>query len=371
MWVFLALETTVREFGAEPATNWRDQRATRAPEPASVGAMPTRDLPPPADGPISGDMDRVSAHRHPRVDHRIAELATDQHGIVSLSQLRGLGFSESAVHKRIAAGRLHQLHQGVYAVGHAAATPERRFLAAVIACGPRALLSHRSAAALWGLREDRRASIDVTAPNRRGRTPLGIGAHRDRSLTAADRAQLHGIPCTTVERTLLDFAAVAPIWELRKAISEAEVLRILDHDAVRGLVKRNRGRRGVARLRMLLDEIHPLTKRTRSEMEQRFLSMCVRAGLPQPEVNVSLQIDGRCVKPDFLWRDAHLVVEADSRRYHDTDSAFQGDRRREQRLLLAGWRVARCTWEQVEREPRNLAETIRGLLAQAAPRRRA
>jgi hypothetical protein len=242
-----------------------------------------------------------------------------------------------------------------------------QFMAAVLACGRDAVLSHRSAAALWGLREDQRTSIDVTASNRRGRVPKRIQAHRDESLTPADRTEVHGIPCTSVARTLLDFAAVAPIWELRKAISEAEVLRILDHIAVRQLIRRSRGRRGVARLRMVMDEIHPLTKRTRSDMELLFLRMCECAGLPQPEVNVTLYPGGRRTMPDFLWRDAGLIVEADSRRFHDTDSAFQSDREREQRLQLAGWRVSRCTWEQIEREPRRLAKTIRGLLSQPTP----
>ena len=120
-------------------------------------------------------------------------------------------------------------------------------------------------------------------------------------------------------------------------------------------------------MRMLMDDIHPETKRTRSEMERLFLRLCEHNGLPQPEVNVSLTIEGRTLKPDFLWREASLIIEADSRRYHDTDSAFQSDRKREQRLQLAGWRVSRCTWEQIEREPRNLAETVRGLLRQAPP----
>jgi very-short-patch-repair endonuclease len=122
---------------------------------------------------------------------------------------------------------------------------------------------------------------------------------------------------------------------------------------------------------MLLDEIHPDIKRTRSELERLFLRMCTHAGLPRPEVNVSLDVGNGSLKPDFLWRDAGLIMEADSRRFHDTHSAFQHDRRREQRLQLAGWRVSRCTWEQVEREPRRLAETIRGLLAQSTPSRRA
>ncbi len=149
------------------------------------------------------------------------------------------------------------------------------------------------------------------------------------------------------------------------------MLRILNHLAVRDLIKRSRGRRGVARLRMLMDDIHPETKRTRSEMERLFLYMCDQAGLPRPEVNVKLDVGSRLVMPDFLWRDAGLIVEADSRRYHDTDSAFQSDRQREQQLQLAGWRVSRCTWEQIEREPRVLAETIHGLRAQPNLRRRA
>jgi len=238
-------------------------------------------------------------------------------------------------------------------------------MAAVLACGPGAVLSHRSAAVLWGLRkDDGRPTFDVTAPNRRGRAPKGISAHRDGSLNREDRAQLDGIPCSSVARTLLDFAAVAPVWELRKAVSEAEVQRILDHGAVRRLIRRSRGRRGVARLRLVMDEIHPRTKWTRSDMEIAFLEMCERAGLPEPEVNVTLRLAGRRTMPDFLWRDAGLIVEADSREFHDTGSAFESDREREQRLQLAGWRVSRCTWRQIEREPRRLAETIRGLLRQ-------
>ena len=244
-------------------------------------------------------------------------------------------------------------------------------MAAVLACGPDAVLSHRSAADLWGLRPDRRNSIDVTAPGRRGRSPRGIEAHRHGSLRTSDVTRVNGIPCTTVERALLDLAAVIPVWQLRKAIAEAEVLRLLDQVKLRRLMRHSRGRRGVARLRLVLDELHPETKRTRSDLERLFLRMCVRANLPPPEVNAPLEVDGRRLEPDFLWRDAGLIIEADGRRYHDTASAFQQDRKREQLLQLAGWRVSRCTWEQVENEPRRLAETIRGLIDQANTRRRA
>jgi very-short-patch-repair endonuclease len=306
------------------------------------------------------------------VDREIARIADCQHGLVTLEQLRELGVAKDLAYQRVLAGRLHRVHEGVYSVGHTLLTANGRWLAAVLACGPGAVLSHRSAAVLWGVREDSGGHdpIDVTAPNRRGRKPPGIAAHRCGALTPHDCTGVHGIPCTTVERTLLDLAAVIPMWQLRKALAEAEVLRILDMDALRALLRRSRGRRGVARLRLLLDELHPETKRTRSELERMFLRMCSRGGLPRPEVNVTLDIGSRQLTPDFLWRDAGLIVEADSRRFHDTHSAFQHDRRREQDLQLAGWRVSRCTWEQVENEPRRLASTIQSLLTQANPRRR-
>jgi predicted transcriptional regulator of viral defense system len=299
-------------------------------------------------------------------------MAAEQHGLVALWQLEALGINRATAHWRVEAGRLHRVHEGVYAVGYLPSTRERELMAAVLACGPEAVLSHRSAAELWGLRKSDGGPIDVTTPGRRGRSPQGIASHRNDMLAPADRSSVRGIPCTTVARTLLDFAAVAPVWELRKALSEAEVLRILNHAGVRALIRRNRGRRGVARLRMVMDEIRPETKRTRSEMERGFLRLCERAGLPRPEVNVSLDVGGRWLKPDFLWREAGLILEADSRTYHDTDSAFQVDRKREQCFQLAGWEVSHCTWEQIFHEPAVLAKTISTLIARSEqPRRRA
>jgi len=170
---------------------------------------------------------------------------------------------------------------------------------------------------------------------------------------------------------LLDLAGVLPVRQLRRALAEAEVLRIVDLTVLRRLIRRSRGRRGVARLRLLLDELDPETTRTRSELERMLLRLYTQAGLPRPEVNVPLDVGDGYVEADFLWREAGLIVEADGRRFHDTNSAFDNDRRREQRLQLAGWRVSRCTWWQVEREPHQLVATIRGLLAQSTTRRRA
>jgi very-short-patch-repair endonuclease len=284
--------------------------------------------------------------------------------VVALEQLERLGLSRRAIHDRERAGRLHRIHQSVYSLTPSVMTERGKFTAAVLACGPEAVLSHRSAAYLWGLADEWSEPIDVTAPNRRGRSPDGVAAHRDGSLQPIDKTTLYGIPCTAVERTILDFAGVEPDWRVRKVVAQAEVLRILDKPKLRALLKRSRRRRGVARLRLILDSIDPQTKRTRSELERLFLEMCRKRSIPEPEVNVWLPApDGRHYQADFLWRDSKLIIEADSRRFHDTDSAFVDDRKRQQQLELAGWRVSRCTWEEVEQEPRRLARSVEGLIA--------
>lgn len=317
------------------------------------------------DGPKTPAGVDFSAHQHPR-DGEIARICQGQHGLITLEQLEDQGLTVQAIHERRLAGRLHRIHQRVYSLTPGVMTQRGKFKAATLACGPGAVLSHRTAAYLWGLVDGWSEPIDVTAPNRRGRSPVGVAAHRDGSLRAIDRTTLHGIPCTSVARALLDFAGVAPEWEVRKAVAQAEVLGLLDRRQMRALLRRSSRRRGVARLRSILETLHPQTRRTRGELERLFLAMCIRADLPQPEVNVWLGIPGgRPLQADFLWRDSHLIVEADGREFHDTASAFEQDRKREQRFQSAGWRVTRCTWNQVEREPRRLVATIRALLAQA------
>jgi very-short-patch-repair endonuclease len=179
--------------------------------------------------------------------------------------------------------------------------------------------------------------------------------------------EIEAIPCTTAERTLLDLAGIVSVRELRSAVGEAEVRRILDLAEMRSLIGRARGRRGVARLRNVIDDIDQSTRLTRSELERRVLEICRQADLPRPEVNVLLDLGDVRFRPDFLWRGAGLILEADSRRFHDTDLAFDSDRKREQRLMLAGWRVCRCTWAQVERQPHDLARTLAALIAHPQP----
>lgn len=330
-------------------------------------AAPQPSRPPGADGPKTGQDGGFSAHRR-ALDAEVGRLAVEQHGVVTLEQLEALGLTGDAIVKRVARGRIHRIHQTVYALTPKLMAQRGHLMAAVLACGPGAVLSHRAAAYLWGLTDELPELIDVTAPHRRGRSPAGVAAHRDRSLQPIDKTRLHGIPCTTLARALLDYAGVVPEWELRRAVSQAEVLGLVDRRALRSVLRRGRGRRGVARLRLTFDTLHPQTRRTRSELERLLLAMCIAAGLPQPEVNVWLDVPGGDpLQADFLWRGQRLIVEADSREFHDTASAFEQDRKREQRFQLANWRVLRCTWAQVRREPQRLAATIRAVLAQAKP----
>lgn len=324
------------------------------------------------DGPETSKYLGKSARRRlGGTDRLIADLAEAQHGVVGLWQLVDLGLNQSLIEWRVDVGRLHRIHQGAYAVGYVRLTPHGHRMAAVLACGPEAVLSHRSAAALWGLREDSRSRIDVTAPGRRGRIPAGIDAHRHGFLTAADRTSVDGIPCTSVSRTLLDLAAVVSCRGLRYAVKQAEVERVFDLSEMNELLARSRGRRGVARLRSAISVHDPREQLTRRELEERFFDVCRDREILLPEVNGHLVVNGISMMPDFLWRDARLIVEADSHRVHGTASAFEEDRRRDQLLTAAGWTVIRITWRQVLNEPQRLTHTLRALVSRNPSGRRA
>ena len=241
-------------------------------------------------------------------------------------------------------------------------------MAAVLACGPGAVLSHRSAAYLHGVLDDSRNRVDVIAPNRRGRAPAGISAHRDGTLTETDRVRIDGIPCTSLARTLLDIAATQSPDTLRYAVTQSEVEEIFDLIEVVELLKRSRGRRGVARLRLAIEHHDPQEQEARLELEKRLLRLFKRAELPRAEVNGHLVVDGISLMPDFIWRDAGLIVEADSRRVHGTATAFEKDRLRDQRLAAAGWTVIRVTWRQVTNEPERLIQTLGSLLSRRTSR---
>jgi hypothetical protein len=291
-------------------------------------------------------------------DHAVAELAVAQHGVIAHRQLVALGLKPGAIKHRSALGRLHRVHVGVYAVGHRKLGANGHRMAAVLACGSGALLSHRAAAALWGLRASARPRIDVTV-GRAGRGHPGIDIHRVRALHPDDCTVHDGIPVTTVARTLLDLAEVVRTTEVERAFDEAERLRLLDMRALAAVCERAAGRHGLRVLRPLLEDARPSVAETRSPLERVFLPFCRDHGLPLPAVNVLAA--GFTV--DALWPKERLVVELDSYEFHGRSrAAFERDRARDAALQLAGYRVVRITWRRLAREPDAVAVTIRALL---------
>jgi very-short-patch-repair endonuclease len=294
------------------------------------------------------------------VDGRLAELAAAQHGVVSLTQLRGLGLGARAAQYRGARGRLHRVHRGVYAVGHRLLSPDGNRVAAVLACGPGAVLSHRSAAAAWGIRASHRARIEVTRTGR-GRVSPRIEIHGVVSLAPDDTTHLRAIPITSLARTLVDLAAVIPEPALERAVHEAEVLRLLDVAAVHAAIARAPNRRGIAALRAILGT--PSPGPTRSALERRFLALCRGGDLPMPRLNAWVALDERRVEVDALWEPERLIVELDGAATHHTTRRFHEDRRRDAALAARGYVVVRLTWPRVAGEPDAVVEELGRVLA--------
>ena len=281
--------------------------------------------------------------------------------MIGFAQLLALGFSASQIHKWVASGRLYRVHRGVYSIAPPELlTRKGRYLAAVLACGPGAALSHRSAADLHELRATDRSNIDVIVPAEHKRLVRGVDVHRSRTLTTDDVTEVDGIRCTTVARTLLDLAGVVGRRPLERAIEQAEVQEVLDHADLSRRVERNQNTRAACRLRVVLTDQDDRSAPTESELEERFLALCRATGLPLPERQVQINPDDGepTVRVDFAWPKQRLIVETDGGRYHRTRRAFESDRRKDQRLQLAGWLVLRITWRQLRDEPERVAETI-------------
>jgi predicted transcriptional regulator of viral defense system len=291
-------------------------------------------------------------------ERALAGLATRQHGVVARRQLFGLGFGEEAIKLRLGAGRLATIHREVYAVGHTRISRRGHWWAAVLAYGDGALLSHRSAASLWGL-AGARSPVDVTAPAGRQGISRRTGAwiHRCR-LHPEDRTTRDGIPVTTVARTLFDLAEVVDYNRLRNAWEEADRLNLLRLRLVEDVCARGRGRRALRPIRRLLAETAAPAK-TRSPLEDRFAAFCQTHRLPPPATNV-LVLDREV---DALWPQARLIVELDGWSYHRHRAAFERDRARDTRFLLAGYRTIRITHRRLDAEPTELATQLRHLLA--------
>jgi len=293
-------------------------------------------------------------------------VAARQHDVFSLAQLGAIGLSASAVRKRVASGRLYRVHRSVYSLAPPELLSRRgRYLAAVLACGPGAVLSHRSGADLHQLRATDRGRIDVTVPGGACRHHDGIDVHRSWTLAAAGTTIIDGIPVTTVARTLLDLAAVVAERHVERALNQAEILELLDVRALDRQLECNRSRPAASKLRAVLAAYDVGQGPTESELEEGLLDLCRVAGLPAPERQVYIVLgDGEpAIRVDFAWRAQRLIIETDGAKYHRTRRAFESDRRRDQRLALAGWRVVRVTWRQIEGHPAEVVRMISVLLA--------
>lgn len=309
-------------------------------------------------GPIAATVRPQTAHG--RSDLAIERWSRSQHNVVTLAQLEALGLSPRAARHRAAAGRLVRLHRGVYSVGRPSA--EGRWLAAVLACGDDAALSHRSAAGLWGIQDSAQGPIDVTVLTRAGRTRAGIVTHRGDALDPVDVTRRSAIPCTSLARTLLDLAAVVERRSLERAVDRAEELRTFDLHAIQAVLERYPGRRGTRALAAVLG-VDSAPAVTQSEAEERLLALVEGSGLPRPSTNVWIPLeDGGGYRADFLWRDARLIVEVDGRTYHAKRGAFVGDRRRDRRLALAGFETRRYAASELVDDPKRVADELRAFL---------
>ena len=285
------------------------------------------------------------------------ELARRQHWVITRGQLLELGFTRREIDQRIARARLHPVHAGVFAVGRPTLTREGYFLAAVLACGEGALLSHGSAAEHYGIRPLQAGSIHVTVPPGRHPRRPGIEVHRRAGLTALRR---DGVPLTGVVDTLVDLATLLSLPELERAVNEAANRDLVHPERLRRALATMPRRAGVRTVAMLLDrDTYAVTD---SILEQRFLRIARRAGLPKPQTQRRLG-GGRV---DFVWPELGLIVEADSLRYHRTALQQSADLRRDHEHAPR-FRTLRFTHHQITYLPDHVERTLRAVVSAAAP----
>jgi hypothetical protein len=295
-------------------------------------------------GPFGAD---IHAEKVPP-DRAIAGWAARQHRVIARWQLYELGLERGAIAHRVRTGRLFRIYPGVYAIGCANVDRFGRWYAAVLSCGPGAVLSHRDAAALYGIRDSARRAIDVTAPGRSRHTRNGITIHRPRLLHPDDCATWNRIPVTTVPRLMIDLAEVVSAHKVRRAFAEAARRGLVDMNAMRAALERANGRRGLRVVSAILaDRVAP--PEANAGIEEDFYDLVLELKLPLPLFNVA--IPGTPYVVDALWPAIKLIIELDSRAHHDrTAEDFEYERVRFNDLQLAGYRVLRLTHHRIHRE---------------------
>lgn len=294
-------------------------------------------------------------------DQPISALARRQYGVVARWQLKERGWGEEEIRWRIGTGRLHRLHAGVYSVGHRVIPKEGWWMAAVLASGPEALLSHHTAAALWGIRGYSGGAVHVTVPHKSTSTKR---IRRHFSVIPPDeRAVEEGIPVTSVHRTIFDLAATVSVDEAVAMIKEAEYLNRWDRLSLPDLLQRYPGKRGSGNLRFALQRLKQEPPgRKHSKLEQRFAPFLRRHRLPLPRFNDWILLGAKRYKVDCHWPHLRLIVELDGWQGHSSRSAFQDDRARDRALHAAGFSVVHLTWNQLDVEPEAVAADLRALL---------
>jgi len=280
--------------------------------------------------------------------------------VISRAQLLDLGFSSTAISHRLEAGRLHRLLQGVYSVGPPRETEGQRWMSAVLACGNEAALSHRSAAALWGVGAELPRRTEVTVRRRCALRRTGLMVRSRPSLAASEIVERDGIPVTSIVQTLIDLAMELADGPLERAVNEADKRDLIDSEALRAALGERRGQPGVKRLAALLDK--RTFRLSDGELERLFRPLAAAAGVPVEETKALVND----VEVDFYWPSLGLVVETDGLRYHRTPAAQASDRVRDQTHTAAGLTQLRFTHWQVKHE----SGYVRGILARTAARLR-
>lgn len=290
-------------------------------------------------------------------------MADRQFGVVARRQLLDVGLTPNTIDRWAAVGRLRRLHRGVYALGHRALTVDGRRLAAVLACGEHAVLSHRDAAAAWGLAASQGTRFHVTVPPTRVRVGPRTGIHVHVSRLGPDDVTEHGgIPITSVAKTLLDHASVSTDKQVAEAVDMAITLDLFDQAAIDAVT--GRGRSGSARLRNAIATRHPSSHAVKSGWEREMLRLLDAHDLPRPEVNAILAAHG--ISPDLLWRRERLAVEWDSWKYHHTREQWEADHEKTIKLQRLGFAVLRFTWRQVRAKPELVIADIRRELSRTS-----
>jgi very-short-patch-repair endonuclease len=296
---------------------------------------------------------------------RVAKVATRQGGVVSLEQLEREGISPKVAADRGRARTYHRVHRGVYAVGHQGISRGARLRAALLACGEGAVLSHGTAAAIHRLFDEWPHFVDVTVPVEAGRKIDGIRCRRCRYPEPGEVEARHGLAVTTLARTLVDLAGILDLTALRKVVGRAAVRRKLDLQAIDIALHHAKGRRGLKALELALAPYRTKDGKVpdvRSDFETLLLPQLLELKLSRPSTNTPIRIKSEHFLVDFLWEREQVIVETDGRETHETPTAFQADRRRDQFLAAAGYRVLRVTWSQIHDERQAVLDRISRVL---------